>query len=398
MDYSELMEALRKKGFSTVHEAIEKRYAMQMTRMEHKGFFARIKEADRLTGDYVHSLPPGRDLPVYQADAFKVYPENWMKGPGVFVVPVRPNKGLWFDWRDNDASNTAIIPTVKGCNPITGLQTTGFFLEKYEMKCPKHGCDLQAQRFCPECGYKLPDRNYVSQSPLWWDGFRSEDGSVRQFFFTEDMMRDIATHMIGKENTVPAFGFAFYSTKNPRPKVVEHYIYNLQSYTPPTYMNNHVFSTSKSNLDVPKGNLRCAERSSSSIDKLYRAKTEASYSVTPPQSNQVVPDMLTQAEMAGFVDHERCYGINQNSTADMVSSVEIRESYTPQKEVSVGAGVKIRQELPIDTGDLGIWKDKPDSVMTVYFVFQEEFNRMAAGGFKDFKDCKDGMLNGLPVG
>ena len=82
----------------------------------------------------------------------------------------------------------------------------------------------------------------------------------------------------------------------------------------------------------------------------------------------------------------------------MVSSVEIRESYTPQKEVSVGAGAKIRQELPIDTDSLDIWKDKPNSVMTIYFVFQEELNRMAAGGFKDFRDCKDGMLNGLPVG
>jgi hypothetical protein len=36
--------------------------------------------------------------------------------------------------------------------------------------------------------------------------------------------------------------------------------------------------------------------------------------------------------------------------------------------------------------------------MTIYFVFQEEFEDMAAGGFKDFKDCKEGMLNGLPVG
>lgn len=395
MDYSELMEALRKKGFSTVHETIEKRYAMQMTRMEHKGFFARIKEADRLTGDYVHSLPPGRDLPVYQADAFKVYPENWMKGPGVFVVPVRPNKGLWFDWRDNDACNTAIIPTVKGCNPITGLQTTGFFLEKYETKCPKHGCELQAQRFCPECGYKWPDRNYVSQSPLWWDGFRSA-GDVRQFFFTEDMMRDIATHMIGKENTVPAFGFAFYSTKNPRPKVVEHYIYNHNSYTPPLYLKSPGYSTG--GVHEVKGNLRCS-KSMGSLSKTCESTPEVSFSCSvPAPSDNVGADMMDMFTKAGLVDAERCIDVTLDSFADAVSSVEVRESYTPQKEVAVGAGARIRQELPIDTDSLDIWKDKPDSVMTIYFVFQEEFNRMAAGGFKDFRDCKDGMLNGLPVG
>ncbi len=371
---------------------------MQMTRMEHKGFFARIKEADRLTGDYVHSLPPGRDLPVYQADAFKVYPENWMKGPGVFVVPVRPNKGLWFDWRDNDACNTAIIPTVKGCNPITGLQTTGFFMERYESKCPKHGCDLQAERFCPECGYKWSDRNYVSQSPLWWDGFRSEDGSVRQFFFTEEMMRDVATHMIGKENTVPAFGFAFYSTKQPRPKIVEQYIYQSYAVKTPVYLNAPLYSTGgihevkggQSGL----GTLRCAKKFKTSTEALQK---DVSFSCSAPAPSE---QMSASMESLIDMDCERSYNPSQNDVVldSFTMETEVRESYTPQKEVVVGAGVKIRQELPVDTGNLDIWKDKPDSVMTVYFVFQEEFNRMAAGGLKDFKDCKDGMLNGLPVG
>lgn len=187
-----------------------------MNTMEYKGFYARIMEAPRLEGDQVHGLPPGTPLPVYYADAFINYPENWMKGPGVFVVPVRPDKGLWFDWRRNSEINTAVLPTVKGCNPITGLQTSGFHLEKYENKCPKHGCDFLAERFCPKCNFKWSDRNYCSMNPLWWDGFRSEDGTVRQFFFTEEMMRDIATHLIGEKNTVPAFGFAFYTPKERR--------------------------------------------------------------------------------------------------------------------------------------------------------------------------------------
>jgi len=66
--------------------------------------------------------------------------------------------------------------------------------------------------------------------------------------------------------------------------------------------------------------------------------------------------------------------------------------------VAIGAGAKIKQELPVDTYALDTWKDTPDSVMTIYFVFQEEFSKMVAGGFKDFSDCKDGMLKGLPVG
>ena len=190
-----------------------------MDTMSYKGFKAQVMEAIRLTGDQVHRLPPGTALSVYPVDAFVKAPENWMKGPGVFVVPVRPNRGLWFNWRMNSEVNTGIIPTVKGCNPVTGLQTTGFHLEKYENKCPKHGVKFMAERYCPECKYNWPDRNFISMSPLWWDGFRAEDGTVRQFFFTEDELRDIATHMIGKENTVPAFGFAFYTPKEPRPEM-----------------------------------------------------------------------------------------------------------------------------------------------------------------------------------
>ena len=186
------------------------------TTMEYKGFKAEIMEAPRLIGDHVFELPKGEALPVYFADEFINYPENWMKGQGVFVVPVNPDKGLWFNWRMNDELNTAILPTVKGCNPITGLQTSGFHLEQYENKCPKHGCDFMADRFCPECDFKWPERNYCSMAPLWWDGFRADDGTVRQFFFTEEELRDVATHMIGKENTVPAFGFAFYTSKERR--------------------------------------------------------------------------------------------------------------------------------------------------------------------------------------
>jgi len=101
---------------------------MDRYRMEYKGFNAQIMEAKRLTGTQVHRLPPGIPLEVYYSDEFVQFPENWMKGPGVFIVPVKPDKGLWFDWRHNDELNTAVLPTVKGCNPVTGLKTSGFHL------------------------------------------------------------------------------------------------------------------------------------------------------------------------------------------------------------------------------------------------------------------------------
>ena len=190
----------------------------ESTIMEHKGYKAQVMEAPRLVGDSNFGLPPGQPIDAYPVDVFIKIPENWMKGPGIFVVPVKKNKGLWFNFRQNSEINTAVIMTVKGCNPITGLQTSGFHLEKYEKSCPKHGCDFLAERFCPECNYKWPDRNFLSGDPLWWDVWKTSDGIGRQFYFTEDELKDIATHKIGSENTVPAFGFAFYSPKERRPE------------------------------------------------------------------------------------------------------------------------------------------------------------------------------------
>lgn len=383
-----------------------------MNTMTYKGYSAQVMESERLVGDSIHSLPPGRALDVHQAETFNVYPENWVK-KGAFVIPVKPNKGLWFNFRMNDENNTAVLLTVKGCNPITGLQSSGFHLDKYVDKCPKHGCDFVSERFCPECGYKWPDRSYLSGTPLWWDGWVA-DGAIRQFYFTEEMMRDIATHMIGKENTVPAFGFAFYSPKIPREVYTAMNIstvsssdikYGYMKQLVPTINNVYYSSTSSDTLksfnsslstkkNIGRGLLRCKSESapSCSLDALYSAGAGG-------QSAETYTVGASMLDAPGL-ERDRGFPPSEECSADMVKDypVDQERSFTPQKEVAVGAGAKIHQELPIDTYPVDSWKDTPDAVMTIYFVFQEEFKNMIAGGFKDFKDCKEGMLNGLPVG
>jgi hypothetical protein len=389
--------------------------------MEYKGFKARIMEAERLMGNYLHQLPPGTALEVYPVDAFLKSPENWVHGPGAYVVPVRSNKGLWFDWTMNSLINTAVIPTVKGCNPITGLQTSGFHMERYENKCPKHGCNFLAERFCPECNYKWPDRNYVSSSGsgyLWIDGFRNSDGSVRQFFFTEDELRDVATHLIGKENTVPAFGFAFYSPKERRPEMSNsirsfgaignggcwgqgqslmdlygqsndyplghtfdgHYIYNSVYYTsgemPPVSGSPAVYCMT----GAMGGDVKCSASNSSSEIKpqSFKMNRKGISKSICKSANYLKPDVYT----------------------NQLSEPEHSEHSEPKqvKEVSIGSGAKISQILPIDTYGINSWKDTPDAVMTIYFVFQEKFEELKAGGMRDFSEIPEGMLHGVPVG
>jgi len=367
-----------------------------MKRMTYKGYHAQIMEADRLQGDYLHGLPPGNPLDVYYSEEFIKWPENWMRNS--FLVPVRPNKGLWFNWRDNDEINTAIIPTVKGCNPITGMQTSGFHLERYDTKCPKHGCDFQGDRYCPECDYKWPDRNYVSMSPSWWDGFRVGD-SVRQFFFTEDELRDVATALIGPENTVPAFGFAFYKPKVPRPPV--NHIYHSPgmfevkcsswSYTnsgseASTYLYSSAIDSLNSLKGMKKmrgisGELSGGYPKSDSPQALYYASAMSDTSGVPMACATGPADM----GLIGEVDCVRGF------SAERVEAKIV-------KEVSVGAGAKISQALAADPHPLDSWCDAPESVMTIYFVFQEKFEELRAGGMRDLEGKPEGMLSGVPVG
>jgi len=347
--------------------------------MEYKGFKAEIREAERLTGEYTHALPPGTPLDVYNSDVFVEYPEQWMRGPGVFVVPVRANRGLWFNWTMNSIANTAVVPTVKGCNPITGLQTSGTQMERYEEKCPKHGVEFQGDRYCSECGYKWPAQNYIaSPNTLWLDGFRSEDGSVRQFFFTEDEIRDVATHMIGKENTVPAFGFAFYQPKEIRPESGIRYNYNYYHLvdTKPWYVysNSSPYYTDSNLIYSTIGNSYLACKTKPRNKHTY-SSSEIAYS---------------------------CAGESNTAASVTSDSFLFKDSPRPieseVKEVSVGAGAKIQQDLAADPYPLDTWRDKPSASMVIYFVFQEKLDQMLSKGIKNLTGKREGMLDGLPVG
>jgi len=105
--------------------------------MEHSGYKAKLMEAQKLIDNgHEHSLPPGESMCVIPIHCLPACPEGWVKEAGSYVVPVDVDKGIWFDWTMND-NNTAIVPSVKGMNPITGDKLEGMVLEQYRDKCPK---------------------------------------------------------------------------------------------------------------------------------------------------------------------------------------------------------------------------------------------------------------------
>jgi len=332
--------------------------------MSHKGFEAVLRRAEKLEDNgHVHGLPAGQTISVFPLDSLPGAPESWVREPGSFVCPVRPNWALWFDWTMNDSYNTAIMASVKGMNPITGLKIDGIGLHKYDEKCPKHGCDFKGDRFCPECEYKWPPQNYVcSPNTLWWDGFRQPDGSVRQFFFSEDESRDIASLVIGEENTVPAFGFVFYKTKE---KVV-----------PPHYFLRSTVASFGGSIPYNSAIPSTSSPSSMSANTPIQEKTSP-YGAVPLSYDSEDAEM-SKAWVYAHRTHER--------------------SLKRSVYVAVGAGAKIRQELKEDDQDLSNWKEEPSSMIRLYFVFEEQFTDIVKGGVLDLNGKQEGFLDGLPVG
>jgi hypothetical protein len=79
-------------------------------------------------------------------------------------------------------------------------------------------------------------------------------------------------------------------------------------------------------------------------------------------------------------------------------SMSIKPEKKKLAEVSIGAGARIRQSLNKDPYPLESWKEIPDAVMTIYFIFHSEFEKLRAKGMRDLRGNKEGMLSGLPVG
>src|SRR5207244_4154404 len=77
--------------------------------------------------------------------------------------------------------------------------------------------------YCEKCEHNWPPQNYMSTTGqpngmLWLDGFLDSHGVTRQYIFTEEECRGVASQIIGNER-VFAIGIAFFLSKQPKPVV-----------------------------------------------------------------------------------------------------------------------------------------------------------------------------------
>ena len=388
--------------------------------MEHNGYKAQIMQAPRLTGKSAHELPPGTPIDCYNVDQFLEPLPSWLKGPGNYVVPVEKDWAIWMDWTMNDEMNTAVVPTCKGMNPITGKRTNGVELETYNNKCPIHEIYFEGVRFCKECGYKWAPQNYIaSGNRLWLDGWLdTKTGVVRQFVFTEDLSFSVPEQVIGKDDTVPAFGFAFYRTKvhrNPKERVrdVHHYHNQLLWWNNPYYYYGNYYGSMSTffNDKITSGTVGVAfgynGDSTQYKVKVMNTLRSASAGISGGVSASIVNSSGTVIGTSGVMycssnsseSNSMTYtgSDNKGSAQSMADNFDYEplSSKVENVEVGVGAGAEIKQNIEQDTLSLSDWKETPDSIIRVNFIFVEQFEQLKAKGMKDLSGSNLGWMNGV---
>ena len=210
---------------------------------------------------------------------------------------------------------------------------------------------------------------------MWWDGFRQADGTVRQFFLTADEKRDVASLVIGKENTVPAFGFAFFEPIKQR---APYGVTGMQGAIGPVGhpVKNYLSGGSGVfGISGPKGvrgfsgSRGISGQSVGSAGAYYAAPAirhnyDAGGDDHPKVTcslNDAIPDMALSSM------------VSQDAEEKTSAMMDLSESLACVKEVSVGAGAEITQELRQDSLEVSEWKPKAAAVIRLYFVFKDEF-------------------------
>ena len=388
--------------------------------MESNGFYAAIMRSDKKKDDDNSSLPPGIPIPCLPVDYLKNRPNFWIGGQGSYVCPIEADWALWFNWTMNN-NNISILPSVKGMNPITGARINGLCLEQYKERCPIHNVKFLHGRLCPECNFKWPEQNYIADPmPFYWDGFKSADGTVRQFYFTEDMTKSIPELVIGKEDTVPAFGFCFYQLKDCKTDYENGN--RLKNKFPKIFRQ----TTLRDSLSMSDSRGRLSDSSMSDSSSLsmsdYRGITGCQgctgFRGVVRRHSYVSPESFTSSLKIEEYTKSTTKSTDSNDFAINVclaapapvfyedsimnESVVTNATHVSMRlmnaEVGIGAGAKISQDVIGDRHSIDEWQNKPASIMRIYFVFREQFERYVEDGLRDLSGATNGYLENLPIG
>jgi hypothetical protein len=366
-------------------------------------------------GEYAHSLPPYAPVGVYPVDEYDSCPTNWMHGSDIvssYFLGVKEDHGMWMDFNEcfYHTHEVAIVLSIQGVNPLTGqkmVKDKALCLEQYHKKCPIHKVNFKQDRYCEKCGYKWPGQNYIAttgtpESRLWIDGFRTPEGKVRQYIFTEDKMRGVAAQLIG-EDRVFAIGIAYYLSKKKKPYTLKRseridsssndFLGAVKSigiepsdYAPPAYMGypDPEIWNNGNHTGSPVGNLDYTENCDLNIKSFVGDGIEMSSNLGAISSNSAGSNNTKKVATGGVLT---------NSVSMFRSAGEF---VVPVKKLEIGAGAIIEQAIYDDPKEISYWEDKPAGMIYINYCDAETLKKILDGGRR--ADKKDGFMKDIKVG
>lgn len=376
--------------------------------MRNNSFSVGFNMPDALSGDRTFRLPPYAKRMPYLVDKYPACPKDWLRSKGIvksFFVPVIEGKGMWLDFNENEnhTHHVAIVVSVQGVNPITGMSCNDAQLEQYIEECPKHKIKFGPDRYCKKCDYKWPKQNYITTTAtpsgmFWLDGFRTVEGVVRQYILTAEKMRGVASNIIGKDR-VYAIGLSFFVSKEKRPKEVDTGI--LRSAYTSTY-NPHVmvyWDYQPEGLDFYYRGTSIIYNTSDNInaDSLSIDVSNSSSGGTKSSSSTYG---MASASKGVYGDTKGTYAEKKKSAppGTLCSMAASPARSVQTKKLEVGAGAKINQSVYDDPERLDFWHDKPESIICVNYCSEKEAQEIIEQGEIDIEGHKEGYLKEVPVG
>lgn len=365
---------------------------------------------DALSGENNFGLPPYKKRNPFLVDKYPLCPENWMRSEGKvksYFVPVEEGKGMWLDFNDNgnNANHVAIVISVQGINPITGLPCEDAQLEQYIEKCPKHKIKFGPDRYCKKCDYKWPKQNYLCTTGtptgnLWLDGFKTAEGVVRQYILTAEKMKGVASNIIGKDR-VFAIGISFFLSKEKKPVMLNHVLRGSWTTT----------TDNSSAKNYPLGLFKGEGSSGDAYDaNVFYTSTADSMEIGGPVPTTgaaaaaaavVVGDSLESA-MGSTKGLIQTSSLSKSSSKSFSRSIkgDRRTSSTPvqTKKLEVGAGANIQQQIYNDPENLEFWHDEPEGIICINYCTEADARKIIEGGEVNLEGHEEGFLKDIPVG
>jgi hypothetical protein len=346
--------------------------------MESNGMFVGLNAPKALSQEeFNQSLPPYEKRQSFLVDEYPGCPKNWMQSEGnaaSYFVPIKEGNGMWLDFNKNSdhTHEVAILVSVQGVNPLTGLQCEDAQLEQYIHNCPKCETPFKPNRFCEECDMNYPKQNYISTTgtpsrSLWLDGFRSVDGVVRQYILTQEKMKGVANSLIG-DDRVYAIGVSFFLSKKEK--------------------DLPVYSRNKTRLG------------GSNFQQWGSYSGSSSSSSSSSSSGNYCGDYSMGLLSADSLNCDLDYGSNEGDLlvgANMPSANVFSVKAVSPKKLEVGAGAKINQKIYDDTKALDFWRDSPESLIYINYVLEEDAQNIISQGEISLEGNKEGFLAGIPL-